>query len=64
MKRFNVNHAKQIDLVEYFKSIGHELQKIRCNDYWHDNGTGKEDTNVKIYKTRNPFVKMSFLISL
>jgi hypothetical protein len=27
--------AKEIDLVEYLKSVGHQPQKIRNNDYWY-----------------------------
>lgn len=35
MKKLSVREAKQIDLVEYLKSIGFLPQKIRNNDHWY-----------------------------
>lgn len=34
MKTINIEQARQVDLVEYLASTGHEPQKITRNDYW------------------------------
>jgi DNA primase (bacterial type) len=35
MEKLNCEQAKQIDLVDYLTSLGHQPQKIRNNDYWY-----------------------------
>ncbi len=34
-KRLSISEAKEIDLVDYLTSLGHEPSKIRNNDYWY-----------------------------
>lgn len=34
MKTTNIEQARQVDLVEYLVSTGHQPQKINRNDYW------------------------------
>jgi len=35
MKSLMCAEAKQIDLVDYLASLGHQPQKIRNEDYWY-----------------------------
>jgi len=44
MEKFNVNQVKQIDLIDYLKSIGHEPQKIRGDDFWYLSPVRNENT--------------------
>lgn len=34
-RRLSVNEAKEMDMVDYLSTLGHEPSKIRNNDYWY-----------------------------
>jgi DNA primase len=35
MKKLMCAEARQIDLVDYLASLGHQPQKVRNQDYWY-----------------------------
>lgn len=54
-QKLSVKEAKEIDLVDYLSSLGHEAIKVRRNDYWYlsplrDENTPSFKVNRKINK--------------
>jgi hypothetical protein len=54
MKKLSCADARQIDLVEYLASLGHQPKKIRNQDYWYCSPFREEKTaSFKVNRTRN-----------
>lgn len=54
MSKLSIAAAKQIDLVNYLSSLGHQPQKIRGTDYWYLSPLRKERTpSFKINRKKN-----------
>ena len=54
MKKLSCAEARQIDLVEYLASLGHQPKKIRNQDYWYCSPFREEKTpSFKVNKKRN-----------
>lgn len=43
MKNLMCEEAKQIDLVNYLASLGHQPQKVRNQDYWYLSSYGMKN---------------------
>lgn len=43
-QKLSVREAKEIDLVDYLSSLGHEAVKVRGNDYWYLSPLREEKT--------------------
>ena len=54
MKKLSRNEARQICLVEYLASLGHQPKKIRNQDYWYCSPFREEKTaSFKVNRQRN-----------
>jgi hypothetical protein len=54
MEKLTCEKAKQIDLVDYLASLGHQPEKIRNNDYWFLSPLRTENTpSFKVNKKLN-----------
>ena len=54
MKKLSCAEARQIDLVEYLASLGHQPKKIRNDDYWYCSPFREEKTpSFKVNRSRN-----------
>ena len=54
MKKLSCAQARQIDLVDYLKSLGYQPQKIRGQDYWFCSPFRDEETaSFKVNRSRN-----------
>ncbi|UUC44170.1 toprim domain-containing protein [Flavobacterium cerinum] len=43
-EKFTIEKAKQIDMVQYLASIGHQVVKVRGNDHWYLSPLRDEDS--------------------
>lgn len=53
-QRLSLSEAKQLDMVDYLSSLGHEPAKVRNNDYWYLSPLREENTaSFKINRRLN-----------
>ena len=53
-KRLSISEAKEMDMVNYLSSLGHEPSKVRNNDYWYLSPLRSENTpSFKINRKLN-----------
>lgn len=54
MKKLSCEHARQIDLVDFLASLGHQPQKIQGKDYWYLSPLRDEKTpSFKVNRQKN-----------
>ncbi|HEU4633595.1 MAG TPA: CHC2 zinc finger domain-containing protein, partial [Flavisolibacter sp.] len=54
MKKLSCKEARQVDLVEYLDSLGHQPKKVRGQNYWYSSPFRDERTpSFKVNRSRN-----------